>query len=459
MFCPCRQAIRYGVVVCLLACSALPLQGQESWRVGVAKRKITPRQPMPMAGYASRGATRADGTLNDLWAKAILLESADGQRGLLVTMDLCGIDRELSIEMSRQLESRLELAASQIILSVSHTHSGPVVAKNLRPMHYMLLDDANRRLVDEYADFLVSQVVECGAQALETLAPSRLSYGAGQTTLAVNRRNNPEKEVPGRRLAGELIGPVDYSVPVLAIHQDDQLLATVFGYACHCTTLSGMQWSSDYAGFAQDWLEAEYPGCTAMFWAGCGADQNPLPRRTVDLAQNYGRQLASEVANVLSGVLHPLAPELKTQRQEVALAFDTLPNEAQLRSDTESDNIYVAARAKSLLQQVQSGQPLSPTYPYPIASWRLGGDLDLVVLGGEVVVDYALAIKSKSDDPQSTWIMAYANDVMAYIPSRRVLTEGGYEGGGAMVYYGLPTVWAPEIEHTILSEVDRQLER
>ena len=37
----------------------------------------------------------------------------------------------------------------------------------------------------------------------------------------------------------------------------------------------------------------------------------------------------------------------------------------------------------------------------------------------------------------------YANDVMAYIPSLRVLKEGGYEGGGAMIYYGLPTVWAP----------------
>ena len=52
---------------------------------------------------------------------------------------------------------------------------------------------------------------------------------------------------------------------------------------------------------------------------------------------------------------------------------------------------------------------------------------------------------------------AYANDVMAYIPSRRVLAEGGYEGGGAMVYYGLPTVWAPEIEPMILDEVNRQL--
>jgi hypothetical protein len=45
---------------------------------------------------------------------------------------------------------------------------------------------------------------------------------------------------------------------------------------------------------------------------------------------------------------------------------------------------------------------------------------------------------------------------MAYIPSRRVLAEGGYEGGGAMVYYGLPTVWSPDVEELIVREARRQ---
>ena len=75
-----------------------------------------------------------------------------------------------------------------------------------------------------------------------------------------------------------------------------------------------------------------------------------------------------------------------------------------------------------------------------------------VTLGGEVVVDYALRLKQELG-PANTWVAGYSNDVMAYIPSRRVLSEGGYEGGGAMVYYGLPTIWAPEIEETIVREV------
>jgi hypothetical protein len=90
-----------------------------------------------------------------------------------------------------------------------------------------------------------------------------------------------------------------------------------------------------------------------------------------------------------------------------------------------------------------------------VQAWGLGPDLTLVTLGGEAVVDYALRLK-KELGPGRTWVMAYANDVMAYIPSLRVLKEGGYEGGGAMLYYGLPTVWGPRVEELIVAAAREQ---
>ena len=104
------------------------------------------------------------------------------------------------------------------------------------------------------------------------------------------------------------------------------------------------------------------------------------------------------------------------------------------------------------LQRLNAGESLAGTYPYPIQVWRLGSSLILVALGGEVVVDYALRLKQELGSG-STWIAGYSNDVMAYIPSRRVLSEGGYEGGGAMVYYSLPSPWAPTIEERIIEGV------
>jgi hypothetical protein len=101
---------------------------------------------------------------------------------------------------------------------------------------------------------------------------------------------------------------------------------------------------------------------------------------------------------------------------------------------------------------------LSPTHPYPVQVWQLGDEVQFVVLGGEVVVDFALRLKSELKG-KATWVAGYANDVMAYIASRRVLKEGGYEGATAMVYYGLPTAWAPESEDLIVQEVHRQVDQ
>jgi len=73
-----------------------------------------------------------------------------------------------------------------------------------------------------------------------------------------------------------------------------------------------------------------------------------------------------------------------------------------------------------------------------------------------VVVDYALRLKKELG---AVWVAGYSNDVMAYIPSLKVLKEGGYEGGGAMVYYGLPAVWAPRVEEMIVDAVHAQIKR
>ncbi|OYV87796.1 MAG: hypothetical protein B7Z73_09610 [Planctomycetia bacterium 21-64-5] len=236
---------------------------------------------------------------------------------------------------------------------------------------------------------------------------------------------------------------------------DGKLRAVLFGYACHATVLNDYQWSGDYPGYAQRALEASRPDMTALFWAGCGADQNPVPRQKQEYAEEYGRQLAAAVERVLAGVMPPVEGELATSYREIALPYAQLPTREDLVRQTESSNKYEAQRGRISLAQVDAGRPLSPTYPYPVQSWRLGRDVRLIALGGEVVVDYALRLKAELGR-ERTWVAGYTNDVMAYIPSRRVLAEGGYEGGGAMVYYGLPTVWSPEVEESIVREVQAQ---
>ena len=434
---------------------SLPYTAAADWQVGLAKEKITPVKPMWMAGYGARNKP-AEGKLTELWAKGILLQDEQGNRGLAITLDLVGIDRELSRSICVGIEKEHGLKREQVAIFCSHTHSGPVVSKNLRPMHEYLLPADQKELIAEYARNLERQVISLAGAAIKDLQPAKVGWTTGQARFAVNRRTNKEAEVPQLRADGKILGPHDHDLPLLAAYSTKgELRAILFGYACHATVLSGYDWCADWPGYAQLEIEKRHPGCLALFWAGCGADQNPLPRRTVELAEGYGKQAADAVDAALKQDLAPISGTLTTTYRELSAPLGTLPTKEELETAANSKDKFQAARAKMLLADIAAGNPLRSDYPYPVAVWKIGSDVQWVILGGEVVVDFALRLKSDLQG-KKTWVAGYANDVMAYIPSRRVLTEGGYEGGGSMVYYGLPTIWAPEIEEVIVREVVRQ---
>lgn len=447
----CRIALRISLLsVALVLQQSVFADEIQEWQAGVANSVITPDTPMWMSGYASRDKP-ADGTSHDLWAKAIVLEDAEKHRVVLITLDLVGIDRDTSLSICAELREKYHLERHQIAISTSHTHSGPVVGQNLITMYGF--DEPNHILVREYTASLITKLVNLVGVAIQTMEPAIVQYGEGRCTLAVNRRNNREADVPMLRAAGQLVGPVDHSVPVLAVRKPDgQLRAIVFGYACHATVLSLMQWSGDWPGYAQIELEKNHPEAIALFWAGCGADQNPLPRRTVELAEKYGRQIAGSVDDVLSGPMKTISGSLQSKYTEIDLALGDLPTKEQVKQDLESSNVYIVRRAKRLVQKFESDGGLDPTYPYPVQVWNIGDDVDMVILGGEVTVEYSLRLKAEMPGPV-TWVAGYSNDVMAYIPSARVLMEGGYEGATSMIYYGLPTVWSGRVEDHIVGTV------
>jgi hypothetical protein len=451
------MTLRRLALLLAAALLAVPARAGEAptWKAGAASVKITPDKLMWLSGYGGRDKP-AEGTLIDLWAKALVVEDPDGRRVALVTMDLVGIPRDLSASVCADITKKYKLPRECICLAVSHTHTGPVVGRNLAPMYF--LDAGQQKRVDDYAAALPGKLVDVVGAAIDHLAPADLSRGNGHVTFAVNRRNNKEADVPALRDAGRLKGPVDHDAPVLCVRdKQGRVKAVAFGYACHATVLSFYQYSGDYPGYAQIALEKAHPGAVALFWAGCGADQNPLPRRSVELAEKYGQQLARGVEDVLAEPMAPVTGKLSASYTEVDLPFADLPTRDKLVEDSTNKDRFVAARAKMLLRQIKDKGSLAGSYPYPVQAWRLG-ELTWVALGGEVVVDYSLRLK-KELGGDATWVAGYTNDVMAYIPSLRVLKEGGYEGGGAMVYYGLPTVWGPKVEDVIVNAVHEQVKK
>lgn len=441
------------LMICVsMAADAGAANPSTTWKAGTAKAVITPQRMIWMAGYGSRDKP-AEGTLHDLWIKALAIEDADGRRAVVLTADLVGIPQSVYEHVCAKLKEKLGLERSGIMLTSSHTHCGPVLSGALKDIYPV--NDEQIEWINEYTVWLQDKMVEVLVEAVNKLAPATLARGDGIARFAVNRRENPEPEVPKLREEGNLKGPIDHSVPVLVVRDaKDELLAVLFGYACHNTTLSFFQFCGDYAGFAQIEIEKAHPGAQAMFFMGCGADQNPLPRRTVELCENYGKQLADAVEDVLRGGIQTLEPVLHTSLSMLELNLDSAPTREFLVERSTGKTDYAARWAKRLLHDLDNNQPFRRTYPYPVQVWLLGRTQWWVSLGGEVVVDYSLRLK-KEIDPHA-WVTGYANDVMAYIPSLRVLKEGGYEGQSSMIVYGMPAErWAPDVEDLIVATVRR----
>ena len=443
------KIFRFILLLSLIAYSSI---AQDSWNAGVAQTVITPKELLWMAGYGSRKVP-AQGKRTELYGKALALECGD-QRGVVITLDLVGVDREFSIDLCKRLKEATKLERNQIAIATSHTHSGPVVGRNLGPLHYLRLNEEQQKLIDQYVERLKVDLVKLVEAAISDLEPVRVQTGNGRAAFAVNRRENkPYSQVGNRRAKGILKGPVDHDVPVLTVRrEDDSLKGILFGYACHATVLQATEWNGDYPGYAQAALERNFPGATALFWAGCGGDQNPLPRSTVELADVYGKDLARAVKDVIRSPMVEVAPILECNYREIEAPLAKLPTIDEIRTNQSSKSVFEVARSRYLQRKIQQNGKLDDHYPYPIGRWKIGEKIDFVFLGGEVVVDYAIRIKRELSG-SNTWVAGYANDVMAYIPSLRVLKEGGYEGGGSNVYYGLPTLWDDDLEETIINSV------
>lgn len=423
------------------------------YKAGVGRIDITPEGPIWMSGYASRNKP-SEGVIHPLWAKALALEDTRGGKVVIITSDLVGLPRSITDVVGARVEKEYSLERSRILINSSHTHTGPLIAGNLALMAD--LDDVQDRAVRAYSRKLTDQLVAVIGSALSSMKPATIALGLGTADFAANRR---ERTATGIKLGVNPGGPVDRSVPVLRVSDDaGKLLAILFGYACHNTTLTGSfyQISGDYAGVAQAELERSHAGATAMFLQLCGGDQNPHPRSDLTYVEQHGRSLAAEVDRVLGGKL-----ERVRGRVNASMQWKDLPLQPHSRDDFEkllsSSDAGKVRFAKAMLQSYDQRRAVR-SVPWPVQTLRLGDRMGIVALGGEPVVEYALRIKAAH--PKLRLIVAgYSNDVMGYVPTAKMLEEGGYEPVASTIPYGLAAPFAPEMEMMVLRSADDAIAR
>jgi len=447
------RALRPGIGLLLFVAgtallAAAPASGAE-WQAGFAAVKITPEAPVPMAGYAARNRP-SEGVAADLYAKVLVLADADGERAAWITTDLIGLRGAFTESICQRIMQRTGLKRHQLLINSSHTHTGPAFAETDVAAYGLSPESADR--MRAYRDLLQDRIVSAVEQALARLEPVELSYGSGVVPFAMNRREHTAER--GVILGVNPRGPSDRSMPLLKVASaDGNVRAVVFGAATHNTTLTQDEYriSGDYAGFAQDYVQQRLPGVQAMFVQGFAGDSNPYPRGTLELARQHGETLGREVLRVLDTRLTPVRGPLHLQFDYVQLPLAVPPSRAEIEKMTARGSpSWQSWMATQMLQALDKGQKLPTHFRAPIAVWQFGSDLTLVALSGEAVVDYVDLIQ-RALGPLRLWLSAYNNDVFGYLPSARVLEEGGYETRG--VVHGGPGFFSPAAQDAVVSKV------
>jgi hypothetical protein len=438
------------VLLCALLIVAAILVGnaradESQYEVGVAAVDITPDYPIRLNGFGHR-RTEFEGVTQRIWAKAIAIGSDEERPVVLITIDSLGVRLPMVDEVARRLKEKAGIERERLAVTFTHTHTAPKVRGASDTIMGWPVPPEHQQHIDRYTDDVTNALEEVSLAALADRKPARLEWAVGSVGFAKNRR--PEG------------GPVDHDLPMLVVRsaEDDAIRAIYVTYACHCVTLSHNRISGDWAGYAQEAIQRDHPGAVALVSIGCGSDSNPSSGVTGDnvaAAAEQGAEIAGEVARLLQGPLKPIAGRVMATLQTIDLPLNKLPGREDFEKlaanhDPAGDN------ARYQLEKLDRGEALQSAIHYPIQSWSFGDSLAMVFLGGEVCADYSVRLKRQFNRDR-VWLHGYSNDFGCYIPSERLLKEGGYGGGAEIVYFALPATLAPGLEDRIITEVSRQV--
>jgi hypothetical protein len=432
----------------LLALLVAATLSAADFQLGRAAVKITPPPGIPMAGYY---VTRlAEGTHDELHAKAVVFELR-GAKAAIVTCDLIHLPADLVAEARRIIESQSGILASNVMISATHSHTGPL----FNPRFLDAAPPQAKQLARRYMASLPGRIAGSVRLAAQSLTAARVWTATGsEGSLAFNRRFlmkdgtvrfNPGKKNPE---IVQPVGPVDPTVPVVYFESYSQRpLALMVNYALHLDTVGGLEFSADYPATLSSLLARfKGPDLLTLFTLGCAGNINHID--VSSSSKQKGHEEALRIGTILAGEvlkstarLEPVeVTALHTSRQFVKLPAVEV-------SATESEkSARIAARfdAKpppAFLDLVHAFKALdvaarnSAPFEAEVQVIALGDQVAWVGLPGEIFVELGLAIKGASPFPQ-TIVNSLANGSLGYIPNRKAYAEGAYEVISARVAPG-----------------------
>ncbi len=409
---------------------------------GIAVTGITPPIGYRMSGYFHERLST--GTSNPLHAKAVVLRQGN-QCAALVFCDVIGLSLDVSSRARRQAAEKTGIPAANILLAATHTHTGPLYFGALRKHFHDAAvakhgSDPHEKV--DYPSVLVAKIVKAITQADATAKPVRLEAGAAmQQNLSFNRRFHM-KDGTVRFNPGVLnpdivspAGPIDPEVAVVFFRDGGghSAMAALVNFALHLDTVGGTSYAADFPFYLEQSLREKHGNqFVSLFGTGACGDINHIDVLKKERLKtgDIGRTLA-ETVNAKTGYLKPVVEStlaVRCEVVEVPLQRYGPSEVAWARKNIEK----VGARELPFLKQVEAYKILavemrrSQTIPLEVQVFRLGRDVAVVGLPGEVFVDLGLAIKRASPFA-TTLVIELCQDAPGYIPTKKAFAEGSYE--------------------------------
>ena len=427
-------------------------------KIGFGETIITPKENLQMHGFGKSQV--ATGVHDDLHSRCLIVEDYTGKKFVLLSISIVELNNNATAERIRlAVAEATNLPVESILLSCTHTHSGPEV--ETAPM--------------EYQNFLISQIAESARLAMENLAPGRIGVGKTvQLEVGKNRRRLP-------------YGGLHPDPELLVLRIEDisgNLRGVLFNYGCHPATLDWKNrlYSEDWPYYAIKGIKEEVGSDVwVCFLQAAQGDINTgydsllsaigadMPVRDFPYIEYKGKQMSKSVLEILPNIKTesgltveiindycnlPLRKEFPVSLEE---AKENLKSAEKKLSEVENNPKYSGSRkldkylteilsAKQTLELAENfySGDLSENVQVEMQVFRVG-DIVFFSLPGEIFSEIALAIKKQSHF-KNTIPVGLANCRWEYMPTKEEFIEGDYEVDGSIYS---PDAGAELIEKTV----------
>lgn len=419
-------------------------------QIYTARESITPDFPVKMAGYESRKGFNT-GVHDTLYTKCVVFEDEIG-RGMLMTLDLCMVDNVFVSQIKGHINEKYGFEEDRIIIHTIHTHAGP--------MTYCF----NDRLVygpdkdtEEYLEFSKVRIMVCVDNAMKYYFKGELEFGIGETYIGSSRRH---KDKEGVKIGPDPETEIDRTLTVVRVKDDNEAVRLImFSCPCHPVVLypDNTKLSGDYPAAACRELEKRYPEALVIFLQGTGAEINPAILIGGDSYRSTfysdvlftGKILANDVNNVLKGKMTKTDSRIKASLKSIDLPLDDYMTDYFLQL-TREENVKKALYGRRMLEILDSGL-YKQGCPFNISRLDLSDDFRIIGLEGEIISVIGSLIKLEFKKG-TTLVLGYTNGSVSYIPTKKILAEGGYEAVCAYTKSGLPGPFTSEAADVLIKE-------